>query len=162
MLKRQYPELTDFSPKNQDKAAWYLAKDDYKRNTGRDLLTDLQGRNFGKITKALNKTWTSLAGGKEEQGRGGVSETQKRYDNFLLQHTTPQKRPDGSLLASQPSSGGGQQGAGSVNINPVTIQNNTQNNTVAQRPATKATATSNDPSLVRNATRDIAHPVYAG
>lgn len=40
-LVRKYPELTDFSPENQEKAAWFLARDNYMAHTGRDLEKDL-------------------------------------------------------------------------------------------------------------------------
>lgn len=53
--------LTDFSPENQDKAAWALAKERYKG----DLLKDLKAGKIAEIGRALNKVWTSLAGGFE-------------------------------------------------------------------------------------------------
>lgn len=60
-LQKQYPELTDFSPENQDKAAFYLAADRYKRNTkGRDLLSDLQAGNTTYLRENLQSTWTGI------------------------------------------------------------------------------------------------------
>lgn len=60
-LKKKYDDLGDFSPSNQDKAAFYLAKERYKRNTkGRDLETDLKAGNTQFLREALQKTWTGI------------------------------------------------------------------------------------------------------
>lgn len=60
-LKDNNPDLENFSPQNQDKAAFYLAKERYKRNTkGRDLETDLQAGNTSFLREALQKTWTGI------------------------------------------------------------------------------------------------------
>lgn len=65
-----YPDdpITDFSPINQDKAALYLAKKDYKRRTKRDLEVDLENppENFGELIKyglggsGDNTTWQAF------------------------------------------------------------------------------------------------------
>jgi muramidase (phage lysozyme) len=55
--------LTDFSPASQDKAAWWLAQQNYRGKTGRDLLTDLRAHNpqtDALIQQSLGSTWTSL------------------------------------------------------------------------------------------------------
>ena len=60
--------LKDFSPANQDAAAWNLAQEVYKQKTGGDLLTELKSGDPQRIASAgavLNKTWTSLPGGIE-------------------------------------------------------------------------------------------------
>jgi len=60
-LKKNYPDLGDFSPQNQDKAAFYLAKERYKQNTkGRDLEADLAAGNTQFLREALQKTWTGI------------------------------------------------------------------------------------------------------
>lgn len=69
-LADAHKDLTDFTPANQDKAAWYLASERYARETGRDLGADLRDpKLYGGITGALRKEWTSLPGG-IEQGQG--------------------------------------------------------------------------------------------
>jgi len=55
--------LTDFSPANQDRAAWWLAQQDYKSNTGRDLTADLQSKDpatLAGIRQSLGTTWEGL------------------------------------------------------------------------------------------------------
>lgn len=65
-LKKRYPDLKDFSPENQDKAAFYLATERYKSGTkGRDLSADLAAGNTTYLRKALQDTWTSLRIDKE-------------------------------------------------------------------------------------------------
>lgn len=59
-LQKKYPGLVDFSPVNQDRAAWLLAQDDYKTRTGRDLLTDLKAGDTSKIKAGLQDTWSAL------------------------------------------------------------------------------------------------------
>ncbi len=58
--------LTDFSPASQDAAAWNLAQEEYKRDTGRDLLSDLQAGDTSRVTSSLRNQWTSMPGGIEQ------------------------------------------------------------------------------------------------
>lgn len=51
----------DFSPENQDRGAWWLAQQDYKTNTGRDLMTDLRAGNYSSIRRGLASTWEGIA-----------------------------------------------------------------------------------------------------
>ncbi len=67
-LRKRYPDLTDFSPENQDKAAWYLAQERYAGKTGKDLLTSLKDGTFKP--SVLASTWTSLPGGSEQTWKG--------------------------------------------------------------------------------------------
>lgn len=53
--------LHDFSPENQDRAAWDLASTEYKTKTGRDLQADLKsGGHDWDIEHALAGRWPSL------------------------------------------------------------------------------------------------------
>lgn len=59
-ISKKY-NLKDFSPANQDKAAWYLAKERYSKNTsGRDLEADLANGVTKYIKPSLGATWVSL------------------------------------------------------------------------------------------------------
>jgi muramidase (phage lysozyme) len=88
--------LRDFSPENQDRAAWALAQDAYRTNTGGDLLADLQSGNpdvLPKVGRALAGTWTSLPSG-IEQGIGGdrfVSAYNGAYQRAIQAGASPQQ-----------------------------------------------------------------------
>lgn len=62
--------LQDFSPANQDKAAWNLARETYAQTyKGRNLEADLQDpKNLPQIAQALRSQWSSLPGGIEQGG----------------------------------------------------------------------------------------------
>jgi len=67
-LVKKHPDLTNFSPENQDKAAWYLAQEEYLKDTGQNLQEDLEtadANTFAKIEESLKNRWTSLTGGIE-------------------------------------------------------------------------------------------------
>lgn len=65
-LKGKYDDLGPFDPANQDKAAFYLAKERYKRGTkGRDLEADLMAGNTQFLREALQKTWTGIVVNKD-------------------------------------------------------------------------------------------------
>jgi muramidase (phage lysozyme) len=71
-LQKKYSDLEDFSPQNQDKAAFYLAKERYKANTkGRDLEADLAAGNTTYLREALQKTWTGIIVDKDFENRLG-------------------------------------------------------------------------------------------
>jgi muramidase (phage lysozyme) len=62
--------LPDFSPASQDRAAAWLAGRDYKKRTGRDLWSDVEGaagdpKKLDEIGSSLSGTWTSLPNGIE-------------------------------------------------------------------------------------------------
>lgn len=60
-------DLPDFSPDSQDKAAWFLSKQLYKKSTGGDLETDLtSGGHDAAIIRSLRSTWPSLPGGTQQ------------------------------------------------------------------------------------------------
>ncbi|THK37264.1 hypothetical protein EHS39_15700 [Ensifer sp. MPMI2T] len=91
--------LRDFSPSNQDVAAWSLAKDRYRRATkGGDLDSALRSALPDEIKASgrnLATTWTSLPGGSEQ--RLTEDEFLHRYTMNFLEHDgrmpAPQARP---------------------------------------------------------------------
>jgi muramidase (phage lysozyme) len=75
--------ITDFSPENQDIAAWFLAQERYKKSTGGDLLTALQSNDpkvLATVEIALSGTWSSLKGGVHEGSSAG------KFSTFYLQN----------------------------------------------------------------------------
>ena len=68
-IVKAHPDVTDFTPLNQNKAAWYLATRDYRTRThGRDLSADLRDeRNWTQVARNLKDTWSSLPGGDGQQ-----------------------------------------------------------------------------------------------
>jgi muramidase (phage lysozyme) len=58
--------IPDFSPASQDKAAWILAQDVYRKTTGRDLQQALERGEYMETAKVLSGTWTSLPSGSEQ------------------------------------------------------------------------------------------------
>jgi|SRR5215472_5205287 len=58
-LAKQYG-YSDFSPVTQDRAAWQLAQDTYAKNTGRNLLGDLQSGDTSRVAQALHGQWGTL------------------------------------------------------------------------------------------------------
>lgn len=65
--------LKDFSPANQDAAAWDLAQTEYKNKTGKDLLTVLRSGDAAAINdvpRQLSGQWSSLPGGRQPAGGG--------------------------------------------------------------------------------------------
>ncbi|MDI3563565.1 hypothetical protein [Bradyrhizobium sp. Arg816] len=65
--------LKDFSPANQDTAAWDLAQTEYKSKTGKDLLTVLKSGDQAAISdvpRQLSGQWSSLPGGRQPAGGG--------------------------------------------------------------------------------------------
>jgi muramidase (phage lysozyme) len=75
--------LKDFSPESQDRAAWELAQEDYKRNTHRSL--DADAKNNKIDWAALHKTWTSLPGGIEQTT--SMADVKRRFDEHFKQET---------------------------------------------------------------------------
>lgn len=82
--------LPDFSPENQDKAAWHLAETTYKQQTGNDLGTVLKSgdpKAIAAIGPALRGQWTSLPGGIEQ----GTNQDKfvSTYQKYLAQGASP-------------------------------------------------------------------------
>jgi muramidase (phage lysozyme) len=60
--------LKDFSPANQDAAAWNLAQEEYRRKTGNDLLSVMKSGDkaaIADIPRQLSGQWSSLPGGRQ-------------------------------------------------------------------------------------------------
>jgi muramidase (phage lysozyme) len=93
--------LKDFSPANQDTAAWDLASSVFRTRTGRDLEGALKpGADNSVVASALNKIWPSLPGGSQSH------ETEGAFDSSLAQHY-------GQLADGQPGQAGA---AGKVHV----------------------------------------------
>lgn len=67
--EKQKLGLTDFSPANQDAAAWDLAQTTYKDKTGKDLLTTLKSGDTADVLPSLSSQWSSLPGGRQPAQR---------------------------------------------------------------------------------------------
>lgn len=67
--------LKDFSPENQDKAAWDLAQTTYRQNTGGDLAAALRSgdpQTLNGVASALKGVWPSLPGGSQQGSNAGT------------------------------------------------------------------------------------------
>jgi muramidase (phage lysozyme) len=63
--------LVDFTPANQDAAAWDLAQTEYRAKTGKDLLGVLKSGDAAAISdvpRHLSGQWSSLPGGRQPAG----------------------------------------------------------------------------------------------
>jgi muramidase (phage lysozyme) len=81
-LSKKY-NLTDFSPENQDLAAWLLAQERYTKITKRNLLEDLKSNDpkvLAGVEQALSGTWSSLKGGVHQGSSAGS------FSNFYSQN----------------------------------------------------------------------------
>jgi len=90
--------LTDFSPASQDKAAWQLAADAYRRNTGGDLAAALKSGDpnvIAGVGSALRGEWTSLPGGIEQGQNSGAF--LKRFGAALSRQRSAMEDKSGSV-----------------------------------------------------------------
>lgn len=77
--------LKDFSPANQDAAAWDLAQTEYKAKTGKDLLTVLKSGDTSDVLPSLSGQWSSLPGGRQPAKEfGGFTAEQVKQNPFLI------------------------------------------------------------------------------
>lgn len=98
-------DIPDFSPASQDQAAWALATEEYKRDTGRDLEADLAAGDLSRVAPSLRNQWTSLPGG-IEQGIGGTAFANAYAGNLskpvnpavgAINSAAPAKKPGGIM-----------------------------------------------------------------
>lgn len=90
-------DIPDFSPASQDKAAWALATEEYKRDTGRDLEADLAAGDLSRVAPSLRNQWTSLPGG-IEQGIGSNAFANAYTANLGRAPTPAMRAIDQALL----------------------------------------------------------------
>jgi len=88
--------LKDFSPANQDIAAYDLAKTVYRQKTGRNLERDLKSGDPGVLAgigSALAGTWTSLPGGIEQGQNAGrfTNSFNKFLDKQIQKSLSPEQ-----------------------------------------------------------------------
>jgi muramidase (phage lysozyme) len=86
--------LKDFSPANQDTAAWDLAQTEYKSKTGADLLTVLKSGDQAAIAAVpgyLSGQWSSLPGGRQP-ARGGTPFVSNLAAADQAMHLTPEEK----------------------------------------------------------------------
>jgi muramidase (phage lysozyme) len=90
-------DIPDFSPASQDQAAWALATEEYRRDTGRDLEADLASGDLSRVAPSLRNQWTSLPGG-IEQGIGGTAFANAYASNLGKAPTPAMRAIDQALL----------------------------------------------------------------
>lgn len=96
-LSKKY-NLTDFSPENQDLAAWLLAQERYTQITKRNLLEDLKSNDpkvLNGIEQALSGTWSSLKGGVHQGSSAGS------FSNFYSQNLQTLNTPNQQDVPSE-------------------------------------------------------------
>lgn len=107
-------DIPDFSPASQDQAAWALATEEYKRDTGRDLEADLAAGDLSRVAPSLRNQWTSLPGG-IEQGIGGTAFANAYAGNLGNVAPTPATRAiDQALLPDLGPAGTKSNGIGAM------------------------------------------------
>jgi len=76
-VRGRYPDITDFSPKNQDKAAIYYISYMYP-----EALTAIDRGDWKTASNLLNGLWTSLPGGPQPQSTSTIEHYQGLWDKY--------------------------------------------------------------------------------
>lgn len=93
-----------FSPENQDRAALFLARQDYQKRTGRDLYADLQSEGMSpRVQSALAPTWLALKGN-QDRWQATFADTVQRFSGGQ-----PRQVADAPMPPTRPTDLGGSQ-----------------------------------------------------
>lgn len=94
--------ITDFSPKNQDKAALFLAKQRYSKYTkGGNLIEDLQsGKDVGQVFKQLGGTWEIFQKVAPALSKEAFKNNLSRNEGYVEKDTQPQNKAIKDIVAN--------------------------------------------------------------
>jgi muramidase (phage lysozyme) len=79
----------DFSPQNQDRAAWYWAQQTYKKQTGGDLNAAINNGDFASIKRALGTQWEAVRTMELEDFVAKFQEGSGMYSDYVALDNDP-------------------------------------------------------------------------